>query len=77
MKRPIKIKPLEWQEYRDPAFAGGVAAEAQTLIGMYQAWGTGLWMGKFSSNHMHDGNLETAKAGAQADYEHRIKERLE
>ena len=72
----VTIRRLEWSETHSPELAGGVIAEAKSPIGDYSAWGSGLWQGPFCSNHMHRGDLATAKSAAQADFEERIRSAL-
>lgn len=73
----VKVKPIEWKEVRDDAFAGGVVAYGSTLLGVYRAWGSGLWWSPGMEHGKHNGTLDTAKAAATAHYEAAILSTLE
>lgn len=75
--RAVKVKPIEWTEVRDDAFAGGVVAYGPTLLGVYRAWGSGLWWSPGIEHGKHEGTLDTAKAAATAHYEAKILSALE
>lgn len=74
---PMKVKPLEWgRDYVDRMWYGNTPAR-QTgpsyLVGDNGLWcinGTGRWV------HDQAGDVEAAKAAAQADYEARIHSAL-
>jgi hypothetical protein len=66
-------KPLTWAEhYEGSDFRGGSTDLARSILGTYQVWGDGFW----SNFHMQidglAGNIDEAKAAAQADYNARI-----
>lgn len=74
----VRVKALEWSSTIEGAeFAGGLYSEAQSPLGVYMAWGSGMWRGPSSGASKHVGDIATAKAAAQADYETRILSALD
>lgn len=74
----VRVKALEWSSTIEGAeFAGGLYSEAQSPLGVYMAWGSGMWRGPSSGASKHVGDIATAKAAAQADYETRIRSALD
>ena len=71
----VVVKPLEWKPYRN-----GDADAVTPFSEIYTAYAGGAWRvtinGKAGKFIMAGSDLEAAKAGAQADYERRIRAAL-
>jgi hypothetical protein len=72
-ERGIKVKPLVWIDSR-----GDGTLHASSTIGIcYVASSVSWGWRNYPDAHPVDGDIEAAKAAAQADYESRILEALE
>ena len=74
-ERGIRIKPLVWEQLQTTL--PRIVFQAKSCFGRYMAWPNGNWKLYGHYGYEQEGNLETARAAAQADHTARICAPLE